>query len=378
MKNCPLSNCCGGCVWRELNDTEYREQKETALRKILSRIKQNNIPWSEPVYIPDGTRRRAAMAFKYYKKDLQMGFNASQSHDIIDCHYCPLLTEKLNADLNNVRNLLKQLCAEPFTIKKGKKILKQNITAGDVFLCAADNGIDILLELNEAPTLNHRMIICEEVNKYPNIIRLSWRQSGQSVPETIIEKTRPLIKNSGIDVYIPAGTFLQASQMGEQALIKLVLKYVGSRTGKIADLFCGVGTFSYPLAQNKHNQILAVDSSAELLEGFKCSVNKNQLTNVRIETKNLFKYPLDVEELKNTDIVIFDPPRAGAAAQVKTLAAAQNVKVIIGVSCNPNTFVNDANTLIDGGYKLQELTMVDQFVYSRHTELVALFEKDEK
>ena len=378
MRDCPLSNCCGGCTWRELNDREYREQKETAVRKILSRIKQADIPWGEPIYIPDGTRRRAAMSFSYRQKKLQMGFNAAQSHYIIDCCYCPLLTEKLNANLDNVRKLLQQLCAEPYTLKKDKKLIKQMITSGDVFLCEADNGIDILLELPEAPTLNHRMIICEEVNRCPDIIRLSWRRKNQNVAETIIEKTRPLIKNSGVDVYIPAGTFLQASQMGEQALIKLVLKYIGARTGKIADLFCGVGTFSYPLAQDKRNQILAVDSSVELLEGFKCSVNKNQLTNIRIETKNLFKYPLDVEDLKETEIVIFDPPRAGAAAQTKALVAARNVEVVIGVSCNPNTFVNDANTLIDGGYKLKELTMVDQFVYSRHTELVALFEKDKK
>ena len=146
----------------------------------------------------------------------------------------------------------------------------------------------------------------------------------------------------------------------------------------IADLFCGVGTFSYILAGNIKNKITAVDSSVELLRGFRESVNANQIPNIEINLKNLFKYPLDAKELKDYVAVLLDPPRAGAAAQVKQLAELEeNIRPqkIIMVSCNPNTFVNDAKCLIDGGYILKEVTMVDQFVYSNHSELVALFTK---
>ena len=102
------------------------------------------------------------------------------------------------------------------------------------------------------------------------------------------------------------------------------------------------------------------------------------IPNIEILQKNLFKYPLDADELKSFDVVIFDPPRAGATAQVRQLAqmSQQNKpQKIIAISCNPHTFINDANVLLAGGYELQKLTMVDQFVYTKHCELVALFTK---
>ena len=171
---------------------------------------------------------------------------------------------------------------------------------------------------------------------------------------------------------------MQPSLESETALLALVLKYLGATRGKIADLFCGVGTFSYPLSALPDTKILAVDSSVSLLNGFRRSVNKNMIPNIEIIAKNLFKYPLDTAELKGLKAVVFDPPRAGAEAQVKQLAAlpeSGRPEKIIAVSCNPHSFVRDANILLSGGYQLQEVTIVDQFVYSNHSELVALFTK---
>jgi len=375
---CPLSQQCGGCSFQYQDEVEYRRQKYAVFQKVINRINQQNIIYGEPIFIPIGTRRRASMAFSYIKKQLKLGFNVKQSHDIADCHNCELLTTRLNNNLKNIRMFLQELCSEPYSYKKGKKNISKFIDGGDVFLCDADNGIDIIIELPFNPELGHRMIISEQINLCPDIIRVSWRKSPSDKVETIIEKIKPIIKNSGIEVYIPAGTFLQASKEGEQSLIDLVLKYIGDKRGNIADLFCGVGTFSYPLSGNKKNQILSIDSSQELLDGFRQSVNKNQIKNINIISKNLFKYPLDEQELKKIDVVIFDPPRAGASSQVtEIIKSSQQPSIIIAVSCNPYTFVNDANILISGGYTLKEITMVDQFIYSTHTELVALFEKEQ-
>ena len=114
------------------------------------------------------------------------------------------------------------------------------------------------------------------------------------------------------------------------------------------------------------------------MDGFRRSINKNMIANVETAVKNLFKYPLDTSELKGFAAVVFDPPRAGAEAQAAQLAAlpeADRPAKIIAVSCNPHSFVRDANILLAGGYKLAEVTIVDQFVYSNHSELVALFTK---
>jgi 23S rRNA (uracil1939-C5)-methyltransferase len=170
---------------------------------------------------------------------------------------------------------------------------------------------------------------------------------------------------------------LQPSTEGQNVLGNLVLGYMKNIKGNIADLFCGVGTFSYLLADIDKVKIVAIDSSEELLKGFTTSLNRNQITNIKIKNKNLFKYPLDENELKDFDAILFDPPRAGAKSLCEKLATApQKPAILVAVSCNPNTFLNDAKILISGGYRLKEVTMVDQFIYSNHSELVAFFTKD--
>ncbi|MBQ1612167.1 MAG: methyltransferase, partial [Alphaproteobacteria bacterium] len=158
--------------------------------------------------------------------------------------------------------------------------------------------------------------------------------------------------------------------------IGLASSYLDEIHGNIADLFCGVGTFSYALANDNERQITAVDSSVELLSGFQESLNRQMITNIKIENRNLFKYPLTGKELCGYQAILFDPPRAGAKEQVAEISRLNNEdkpQKIVAISCNPHSFVRDANILIQGGYQLMKVTMVDQFVYSNHSELVALF-----
>lgn len=375
---CPYQQICGGCPYRNLNLKDYQKLKTEQFEKVVQQLNQENVKTGEPVFIADGTRRRAELAFKHNRGNLVLGFNESKSHEIINMDNCPLLTVKINSLIPQLRIFLREFCNIKVSEKlKNKKFRTYNVGSGDIWLTEAVNGVDVLLEINEPLGLEHRMTLCDFANGLEDVARVSV-QVGVGKPETIIEKSRPYLNIGGYQVFIPAGTFLQASDAGEQALINLVLKYIGGSQGSIADLFCGVGTFSYPLAANLKNKITAVDSSDELLEGFQKSVNHNTIPNIKICRKNLFKYPLDGNELKGFDVVVFDPPRAGAAAQTAQIAAMPDEnkpQKVIAVSCNPHTFVNDANTLISGGYRVIEITLVDQFVYSTHSELVALFEK---
>ena len=378
---CPYHNICGGCLYRNLSMPDYQSRKEQNFKKILSGLIQPDVKFGTPVFIGDNVRRRASMAFSFHKGNLRLGFNQRQSAELVDISACNLLTPRLNANLTNIRALLAELCTVPLAnnnAKKGKKTVPQYISGGDVWLCDADNGIDIVMEFAGGLALEHRMIIFEKAQDFADIIRISHREKPDSAGEPLIEKVKPQIKMGNYDVYIPAGTFLQPSKAGEQALVGLVMKYLAGTEGRIADLFCGVGTFSYPLAENKNNKILAADSSPALLEGFRRSLNKNMISNVEVVNKNLFKYPFDEKELSGFDVIIFDPPRAGAAAQTAQIASfADKPKKLIAVSCNPHSFVKDANTLITAGYELKEVTLVDQFVFSDHSELVACFELSE-
>lgn len=376
--SCVYQNICGGCPLRELNSEDYRRRKIEHFKKIAANLKQEEIPFGEPIFIADGQRRRAEFTFQYRKGSVSLGFNAAQSHQLIDIAECAALTPNINSVLPRVRDFLQKLCAIKSTQKVKTKFVTSNIAQGEIWLTEAANGIDVLLETDEKITLEHRMEICDFANQNSEIIRVSVGKKNAR-PETIVEKCKPHINIAGYEVFIPAGTFLQASAAGEKALTDLVLKYIGDTVGNIADLFCGVGTFSYPLAQNIKNKITAADSSAELLDCFQKTVNFLTLPNIKICKKNLFKYPFDAQELKGFVAVVFDPPRAGASAQVQQIASinqADKPQKIVAVSCNPHTFINDANQLLENGYVLSEITMVDQFVYAEHFELVALFEKE--
>ncbi len=373
--DCKYLLYCGGCPHRNLSEKAYRELKINHFNQALQHLKGQNYQVNPPVFIADGLRRRAALTFRYEKKKLLLGFNENSSHNITDIDFCCALTSELNRILLPLKSMLSDLCAQPYSFKQGKKISTKYLTQGDVLICAADNGLDIVLEYDAPLDVNVRMIFAEFCQNNDDVIRLSHRRNISDSAETLVQKIAPVVKMGKYSVPIPAGTFLQASSSGEQALADLVVKSLQGAKGKVADLFCGVGTFSYYLNSHLNDiKILAIDSGAELLEGFKNSLNANQIGNIEIKKQNLFKYPLLAEEIAKFDAIVFDPPRSGAKEQCKQIAlASPKPQTIVAVSCNPLTFINDANILIEAGYNLCEITLVDQFVYSNHSELVALF-----
>lgn len=372
---CKYWQICGGCPHRNLSEKAYRELKISYVNQAFQHLKSQNYQINPPIFISDGLRRRAALTFRYEKKKLILGFNENSSHNITDIDSCYALTPGLNRILLPLKSMLSDLCAQPYQFKQGKKILTKHLTQGDVLICEADNGLDIVLEYDAPLDVNARMIVAEFCQGNDDVIRLSHRRNINDSAETLVQKIVPVVKMGKYSVPIPAGTFLQASSSGEKALADLVVKNLQGVKGLIADLFCGVGTFSYYLNTNLNDiKILAMDSGAELLEGFKNSLNTNQISNIEIKKQNLFKYPLLAEEIAKFDAIVFDPPRSGAKEQCRQIALAPSKPhIIVAVSCNPLTFINDANILIEAGYELCEITLVDQFVYSNHSELVALF-----
>jgi 23S rRNA (uracil1939-C5)-methyltransferase len=170
----------------------------------------------------------------------------------------------------------------------------------------------------------------------------------------------------------PPGAFLQATVEGEQALLRTVALAIGSAK-KVVDLFAGVGTFALPLAERA--EVHAVEGEAAMTAALaKAANNTEGLKRVTVETRDLFRRPLEDDEFKGVEAVVIDPPRAGADAQMAVLARSK-VPVIASVSCNPISFARDAKVLIAGGYHLDWVQVVDQFRWSAHVELVAKFSR---
>ena len=171
---------------------------------------------------------------------------------------------------------------------------------------------------------------------------------------------------------LPAGGFLQAVPQAEDAMVSRAVAAVkGAR--RVADLFCGAGTFTFPLATVA--PVIAADASKAGIDALKAGINTAKgMKAIVAEARDLFRRPLTPFDLKGCEAIVFDPPRAGAVEQTAQIAGTK-AGVVVGVSCNPQTFARDARVLIEAGFRLERVTPVDQFLWSAHVELVGVFRR---
>jgi len=352
---CPHYERCGGCALQHLNTQAYATWKRDRVVQALSQRGFDAPPVLEPILIGEGTRRRVTFTALKRGKLVTLGFNARSSHDIVAVDHCPLLADALNDLIGPLSAALHGI------LDDGKRV--------HIHVTACENGADVLIEGDAAPDLAAREALAAFVQS-ASTARVAWKQEGLA-PEPIAQQAAPLIYLSGVPVELPSGTFLQASVEGEHAIRDAVLAGVGEGAERVADLFCGLGSFSIPLAQQAI--VTAVDATDAPVRALERAAGRAGLGGrVVASVRDLSRQPLDERELSKFDAVVFDPPRAGAAEQVRYLADS-NVSRVVGVSCNPATFARDARTLADGGYRLLAVQPIDQFIYSPHVELVGHF-----
>ena len=210
-----------------------------------------------------------------------------------------------------------------------------------------------------------------------DVVRIAWSEPGLP-PEQIVQRRDLMLHLGGVDIQLPINGFLQPSVDGEALLQDLVIEGLGdvvtAKGGRIADLYCGVGTFALPLAAARKH-VLAVDGIAAQAGALATAAGRAGLGGrLSTDVRDLKMEPLMPNELNEFDAVIFDPPRAGAKVQVEELANS-TVPCIIAVSCNPATLGRDLRILIDAGYRLDKVTPVDQFPMTHHAEAVAVLHR---
>lgn len=351
---CPLFGRCGGCALQHLEDARYarwqRGQVETALR----RAGLADVPVGEVVRTPAGVRRRATFAAKRTAGGVLLGYNERQSHWIVPVEQCLVLDPAITALLGPLRAVLADILPD------GR--------AMDLSVTVLEGGLDLLLTGGVEPGLAEREVWAAFAGAV-DLGRLSWRAEERSPAEPLAHRRPVAARFGGVAVPVPPGAFLQASREGEAALTGLVTDALGG-AATVLDLFAGCGTFSFPLARAA--RILAVEGDAAAHAALAAGVR--QEPKVAALLRDLFRDPLVPAELDRFEAVVFDPPRAGAAAQAAEIARSR-VPVVAGVSCNPATFARDARLLAEGGYRLERVTPVDQFLWSPHIEVVGVFRR---
>lgn len=351
---CRHFGTCGGCALQHLNSSAYAEWKVAQLRAALAPRGLADIPLAPLVRVSPATRRRAEFAARRVKGHVALGFHARLSHDIVDMQECRVLDPVLVGLVAPLRDLMLGL---------------PSLAWADIMATRTDSGLDLLFTLDAVPDRKSIAALIAFANAR-DLARVSWRKSAS--PEVIVERRKPQIRFGGIAVDLPAGAFLQAAPEAEMAIVDIVVRAVG-KAKRVIDLYAGCGTLTFPLARGAH--IHALEGQAELVAALDSAARSGGIgPRVRAERRDLTRRPLLATELAEANAIVFDPPREGAREQADHLARSR-VKTIVGVSCNPATFARDARLLVDAGYTLEQVTPIDQFLWTPHLELVGVFRR---
>lgn len=354
---CRHFGVCGGCALQHWAAGPYQAWKRSLVVDALARV--GLTPEVAPLVAAHGEGRRRAVFHargtggnaRPGRDMLSVGFAGRRSHAIVAIDACPILAPGLDGALKAAWAVAQELAplAKPL----------------DIQVTATESGLDMDVR-GSGPLRPDRVVALAEIAGAHRLARLT--RHG----ELVLQREPPVATMGGVRVALPPGSFLQATVAGEAALSGLVMEAVKGAT-RTVDLFSGVGTFALRMAA--HARVAAYESAAPAIEALlKATRGASGLKPVTGEARDLFRRPVLAQELKGIDAAVFDPPRQGAEAQARQLAAS-GVPLVVGVSCDPVSFARDAQILTQGGFRLEWVTPVDQFLYSAHVEMVGVFRR---
>ncbi len=350
---CPHFGTCGGCLAQHMSDDLYARWKSQIVADAFMQRGLAEVSLQPLIRCAPGSRRRAVLSARREGKRVQLGYHGRRSHDLIDIEACPVLAPAITAALPTLRDMVATL----------------DVAEVRLTVLATDAGLDVLLA---AETKRLSAQVASAIGR----IAVNGRCARVSLNgEPIVSRAAPALDMGGVAVTPPPGGFVQAVDSAEEAMRRVVVSAL-PKAKRVADLFCGLGAFSFALAARA--RVLAADSDKEALAALGAALRHTQgLKPVEVLTRDLYREPLSPLELKEIDAVVLDPPRAGAQAQAEALSKSV-VPLVCYVSCNPTTLARDARLLVDGGYTLEAVTPIDQFLYSAHVEAVAILRRSGK
>lgn len=351
---CPHFAACGGCSLQQMQEIHYHKFKERIARNSM--LQAGFESGVKMVFLPAASRRRAEFKLLKEHGKWSLAYIGNRSHTKIAITTCLILEPDLQKILPLLTDLLGAL---PFVSD-----------IDSVRLTAADSGLEVVLALNRAAKPPIQARIESELKHIADALKLTRISVTDSrfVPIATVENGYLTMRLGAIDMHLPDDAFLQATREGQRLLTEFVL--AGAEGGKrILDLFCGIGTYSVALAAN--STVHAADDHLIMVSNLRHAARTHNMR-LTTEKRNLFVKPFTVEELKNFDAVIVNPPRSGAKAQCGQIGAS-GVKNVTMISCSPATFARDANILKNAGFTLKNAVAIDQFVWNPHLEIAANF-----
>ncbi|MFW0766818.1 23S rRNA (uracil(1939)-C(5))-methyltransferase RlmD [Trabulsiella odontotermitis] len=349
---CPYFGVCGGCQQQHASVALQQRSKRAALQRMMKHEVDEVIagtPW--------GYRRRARLSLNYQPKtqQLQMGFRKANASDIVDIRQCPVLVPRLGALLPALHDCLSNL-------KSARQL-------GHVELVLADNGPLMVLRHTVAlPAADKEKLEC-----FSHTHDVALYLAPQSETLERVTGEAPWYTSNGLRLTFSPRDFIQVNDGVNQKMVATALAWLDVQPDdRVLDLFCGMGNFTLPVAQ-RAAEVIGVEGVPALVDKGRENAVFNHLHNVTFFHENLEE---DVTRQawakQGVDKVLLDPARAGAPgvmAHIIKLAP----KRVVYVSCNPATLARDSDALLQAGYQIQRLAMLDMFPHTGHLESMVLF-----
>jgi len=348
---CAHFTLCGGCTLQQLASESYLAFKTRLLHAALA---QGGFPSPDAplISLPPASRRRVEFKIARDANGCGLGLLPLRSHRPIPIHSCLILEPELQALIAPLNRAL--------------SVFPPPDGLASLALTRADNLIDLLLTLKRgdasslAPLAQHVLTL--------GVSRVAARLPDGAI--VILAEGEPVTLRLGdYAVPLPPATFLQATRRGQELLTQAACE-AAANAKNIVDLFCGIGSYSFPLSASA--RVHAVEGDAAMVNAIKSAIARHAIPNLTAERRDLFKTPLSAGELSRFDAAILNPPRVGAKAQTQQLAQS-TLRTVAMISCNPASFARDARALKTAGFTLKKAFGVDQFAWSPHLEMVGVF-----
>lgn len=365
---CPHYHTCGGCDLQHMSLSGQREHKEAALLDIMAKFAGTEGGSLSPALTGEGWhyRRRARLATLFDKntKHLSLGFRAASSSNVVPISQCQVLAKPLSDLIVPFAKLLNQLSAKA--------------SLGHLELIAADNGHFAVLRITKA--LNdkdlaklsvfaelHQIHICLQDNEG------QFQGVGAELVLPVYQLLDENAQSDAVSLSFTPGNFVQVNGQINKAMVAQAMDWLAPAPDeRILDLFCGMGNFSLPLAKMGAD-VIGVEGVAEMVTQARVNAKANNLDKLTFYHGDL-SADLSLEPwMGKIDKLLLDPARAGAFESLQWLKKMKPRKVVY-VSCNPASLARDSAVLLERGYRLQQLGLIDMFPQTHHIEAMALFE----
>lgn len=371
---CPYRKKCGGCQIQNLTYEKQLSFKQVKLIKLLGKYHHVNeiIGMEHPYHY----RNKVQAAFGERKGEIISGVYQSSTHTIVPVDNC--LIEDIKADeiIVTVRKLLKSFKLRPFndvTMKGFLRhvLIKRGFSSGEIMVVLVTSQMEFPKESQFVNAL---------LSRHPEITTVVQNVNNKRTSLVLGDETRVLFGNGyieedlcGFRFRISPKAFYQVNPTQTEVLYNKAIDLAGlTGNERVLDAYCGTGTIGI-IASPKAKSVVGVELNPDAVKDAKVNAELNSVKNIEFYEDDAGKFMVKAARKgEKYDVVIMDPPRAGASLEFLRCLVELSPEKIVYISCNPETLARDLSFITRKGYRVKKIQPVDMFPHTEHVETVAL------